>query len=448
MEAPAQVSGKRSRAWAWAAVSVVFAAAAARLLWFVHRYAVNVVFWDQWDYLDPEFNGASLARMFLQQQGTPRQGIGAWVIAAVHQLSGWDGRVEAFAAAFIMLIAGVLAIRVAVKLTGRLSPFDAAIPLTFATIHAFELYIGTVNLAHGPIPVLLVVGFVLAMQMEDERWRLAVMLGLNFLAIYTGFGICLGVVTVILFAAQLWGAWGEKARRVRLGAALVVAVLSLASFRLNYEFQPSVACFKFPDDHPTNYVWFASRMFVRALGGVGDRGVRVPVAFAVYALVVGTGVWSFVRLIRSRGTDRNAAAVFVFTAFSIAFTALTAVGRVCTGVEMAESSRYVGYTLLGIVGVYLALRASELRPQVKHALLVAVVLLFAGKELLARQRNRQEMEWYANGKRAWVACYLRIEDIHRCDEEAGFQVHPSPELSDVPRKLQFLKQNRYSLFKE
>jgi hypothetical protein len=38
-------------------IASVFLVATARLAWFVDRYAANLIFWDQWDFLNGLFVG-------------------------------------------------------------------------------------------------------------------------------------------------------------------------------------------------------------------------------------------------------------------------------------------------------------------------------------------------------------------------------------------------------
>lgn len=58
------------------AVSSVAAALAVRLFALVDRHAVNILFWDQWDFFGPLFRDHNLWDIFSWQSGPHRMGIG------------------------------------------------------------------------------------------------------------------------------------------------------------------------------------------------------------------------------------------------------------------------------------------------------------------------------------------------------------------------------------
>lgn len=49
-----------------------------------------------------------------------------------------------------------------------------------------------------------------------------------------------------------------------------------------------------------------------------------------------------------------------------------------------------------------------------------------------------------DGKQVWEACYLRIEDIERCNSATGFAIYPT--LTDLQARLAYLKQHQLNLF--
>ena len=80
---------------------------AIRLADFVNRYAVNILYWDQWDFLRGLFDGADLWSLFRWQHGPQRQGLGNLIIAVLYSATGWDGRVDAAATAVVMLLSTI-----------------------------------------------------------------------------------------------------------------------------------------------------------------------------------------------------------------------------------------------------------------------------------------------------------------------------------------------------
>jgi hypothetical protein len=428
-------------------VVVAIFALTARLGWLINTHAVNVVFWDQWDFFTPEFEGQNLFAKFVHQHGPHRQGLGGWLMPMVHAATDWDGRAEAYVSVALMVASTALALLLIFRLHGALEPFDIAVPALLLTVHAFEQYVGTTNFSHGPLPVLLSVAFALSLTMHTESQRLAAMCLLCFCAVYTGFGIFLGILGPLVVGLQLWFGRTDAPRARRLGIALATMIASLASFWVGWTPSSAAACFHFPHEQPTDYLRFAGRMAARVLGGTGDGGIRVPIGIGLVLAQLGTNAWAVRRMIRSAGADTHATAIFCLTGFSVLFEAATAIGRVCMGLEAAEGPRYVAYGAVGVVGVYLAVREAPLPRAARVGLLSALVLFLGFKEFTSARENAELMNWYASGKRAWVDCYLAREDVDRCNDEAKFQIHPYPAAVGVAQKLAFLKAHGYSLFK-
>ena len=77
-----------------AIVLVVFQV--AQLFYAIDRYAVDVPFWDQWDFYDAFFKPHGLWEIFSWQHWPHRQGAGFFLIWATNELTGWDQRAQAF----------------------------------------------------------------------------------------------------------------------------------------------------------------------------------------------------------------------------------------------------------------------------------------------------------------------------------------------------------------
>src|SRR3981081_625139 len=102
----------RAIRWPWLAIPAATLAACARLLWIVHRYGVNIFFWDQWDYLDPLFGGDGLRTRCTWQHGPLREGVEYRVIDGAYALSGWDTRSDGLTAVVAMACAAIVLLAV------------------------------------------------------------------------------------------------------------------------------------------------------------------------------------------------------------------------------------------------------------------------------------------------------------------------------------------------
>jgi hypothetical protein len=78
----------------------------------------------------------------------------------------------------------------------------------------------------------------------------------------------------------------------------------------------------------------------------------------------------------------------------------------------------------------------------RHLLLAFLIVLVIPGHVHIPDRVR----WFADGKRAWSACYKQMEDIGFCDSFTSFPVYPNPERTQLKQKLDYLKQRRLNLF--
>src|SRR5581483_4261854 len=319
----------------------------ARLLLFVDRYAVNLLFGDQWSYYLPLFAGESPLRLFFWQWGAHRVGVGYLAIWALAQVSGWDSRYEAFFSAATVIVAAPLALWLKRRLAGRLSLWDAAIPALCMTLFQYEVFLAAPALFNR-VPLVLMLLYALCLTLELSTLRYALLLALNLLSLYTGYGLFLGLITPPLLALELLE--DARLRAVKLGA-LAISLASLAAFFSGYVVTPSVDCFVFPDPRPVRYLQFSAMEFETVLGFRHEFDWRSPLP--LLALLVGAGACAW-QTLRARDT-RRALPIAVLFACAFLFAANAAVGRVCLGLGAAHASRYVNYLIPGFLGFYLML---------------------------------------------------------------------------------------------
>ena len=102
-----------------------------RILNYIDDFAVNILYWDQWDFNQGLFSDYSLTDLFLQQHGPHRQGLGALVIKLVSNLTNWSSRAESFTIGIILIIAGLSALFLTKMWNGRLKAQDLAVFIPF-----------------------------------------------------------------------------------------------------------------------------------------------------------------------------------------------------------------------------------------------------------------------------------------------------------------------------
>lgn len=427
-------------------IALAFTALAVRLAWFIDRYAVNLLYLDQWDFLSGLFEGADSWTLFRWQHGPQRQGLGNLITAVVLARSGWNERVDGAVSAATMLVAGLAALWLLKRLCGRLLAWDVAVPLLFLSTVPVQSYLVTPNLAHGPLPVLFLMVYGLALTVGSHVQRAVLIAAINFLAVNTGFTVLLAWITpvVLLLFAMTPGL--SRLERAVYGASCVASLATAAFFMRGFVFVTSVDCYQFPHERPWEYVPFVGRMLARPFNVPLDlfRGELLSTAIAVGA--IGFTGYSAFRAVRSRGESPLWNVTSLLMGFTLSFGFATAVGRICIGMSAAESSRYIPYLVPALFAFYLTLRRG-LPSGWKHSLALGIfVLACVAKE--TSDRVAFEATYESNAKRSWHDCYLRRHDISECNSSSERAIYPAPEATRLQQKLDWLEARGYNLFQD
>ena len=452
-----QVSIRESKAGAlWEAplvigVSVILA---ARLFLLVSRNAVNIFYTDQWDFYDATlFQKHPLWEIFRWQYGPPRLGLGPLISKLLEPYFRWNSRGEAFLATAIVTAAAVAALYLKTRLWGRLRWFDLAIPLIFFTPAQFESLWITPDLAHGPLPLLLIVLYCLALTCESTIARYTLALILNFVAIYTGFGLLIGFITPLWLLLDYYSRREAGQSANWLLVLLALSLASLGSFFVGYRLDPDAQCFSLQPHGVARYLNFAMLMLAHFLGARSSRpfvwGLLGGALLAAMLLVVasfGRRFW------KRRGYADGNLIPAVLAGYGLIFCFATAYGRACFGPYVAFSSRYTEYVELGMLGLYLyalGLHAPGfLGPWARKALPVLLLIFLTMGAGAIQREDLSDMRYYLSAKESWRKCYLKTEDIRGCDEAVQFTIYPVAERTGLKEKLEYLKRTKQNLYSD
>jgi hypothetical protein len=420
-----------------------FVVLSARLLAYVREYSVDILFWDQWDFLEGLFAETDGWTLFRWQHGPHRQGLGGLVLRAVYALTRWSVRAEVMASASIVIAAAGLALITLWRLTRTPSWTDATVPLLCLTPAMGEIFVGASNPAHGPLPMLLVFGLACAWTLHSPIARALCVSLLGFLGTFTGFGFFVGLVNPVLFAAELIHA-PEGRTRTSAAFGLGASVLTLVTFFWGWKFFTAAPCFQFPHPRPYEYLTYSGLILGHPLGMNRLGGVRSLLAptLAVGSLVLAG--WALWRLFKYDSPVERVITLLI--GFTTIFAFNTAVGRVCFGVETAATSRYVPYAVPGWIGVLVIARLWVRAPE--RWMLVATLLVFAATRAFQTRADDRMGREFAEGKRRWAECYRARGDIAGCDSATGFRIYPDPSATGLKAKLDFLEARHLNLFRE
>jgi hypothetical protein len=409
----------------------------------VTTYAVNLFFFDEWDIYDGLFHASPWWHFFMHQHGPHRQGLGVTIVAWLLRGTNWDSRVQAYAIAAAIVLAMALAIRLKTIILGPLWFFDVIIPVIFLGLGQWEILLSGPGPSAQAFPLLLLVAYSLAWVQKKVWLRYTAIAVLNFLLIYTGYGIFVAVITLTLLLLDCYHR--VKMRRGNVIApflAWVASAASLASFFHGYVFNPAVDCYHFPYRNPAAYPWFMGLMFAKFLGI--KHGVVFPalVGIAVVIVLAGVLVRNLWLVLQGGGAQDGGLVVVILTGYSLLYAGAAAIGRVCLGMEAAGSSRNLTLLIPGFLGIYFHLlmsRRGHHRTLLVTALLVAVL---PG----CIQRNHKEIESFSAMKHAWKDCYRASENVQYCDSFSHLQLYPWPDTIHLQDKLNYLKRNRLNLY--
>src|SRR5206468_5438587 len=96
--------------------------------------------------------------------------------------------------AFVVL-AAVLALLLKWRVVGELSWTDVVIPALLLTPRQWELFVASPNPSHSAMPLVLLLLLALARTIRSRGLRDALLIVIDFGAVFTGFGFFIGVLT-------------------------------------------------------------------------------------------------------------------------------------------------------------------------------------------------------------------------------------------------------------
>ncbi len=430
-------------------ISVVSLFMSIRLLRFVSQYAVNLIFYDEFGFMSPIFDHQDLWTVFRWQHGPHRQGLGGVISKFLMDWSGINIRVEAFAIAVVICLALVLVLLLKRLLFGRFHWMDVLFPVAVLTLYQFEIFIVTPNLAHSATPLFLVFFYSVSWLIKNRYIRYAALLFSNFLLLFTGFGIFMGIITVLILSIEVYSAFRgkQKSQGMLSLSALILSLASIAVFLQDYTFYPAVDCFGFSPRFTIRYPAYIALIFSKFFGiqfrenVVISIGIGLLITLAMAATMLKHG-WNFLH--NPFGRDQTSKIIFILTGFSLIYTTFTAVGRVCLGMDSAQSSRYMSLIIPGFVGMLFSLYTIQ-RPSLSLALFCLAFLLL-GKTLLPFAKiDQSTVDYFHDAKINWKECYLKIENVDECNRQAYLNIYPQTDDYIVAR-LQYFKQNHLNLY--
>jgi hypothetical protein len=387
----------------------LIAFAALQTLWFVRRFGVNCVYWDEWEWVRPLWNQLS-ATQFWSQQNEHRIPVGALLIVGLYRITGVDTRSAMFASwVCLALITVILMVRLRHARPGASLLALAPIAILVFSLRQYE------NLLWGfQLTLTLSAFFVVA--------ALA-LLGRGHLRLAGAIGCAVGASLSFASGLMVWPAGlaqllalhrADKTMPLRptilwlAGAAVTAAAYLYGWKRPGYLPRANVL------EEPLRFFLYFVGLFGAPLAGDFWPAIGVGFVICVVAGFALTLAW------RARASeDAFPLSLLVFTTLN---ALLLTFGRSGFGLAGVMSSRYVVFTLLGVVATYLlVLRATATRNGVL-ALGALLSLIAAGTfTSIVEDRNRGRAIFGERRERAEILRTYRTQP----DSEL-LKVHPNP----------------------
>jgi hypothetical protein len=425
----------------------------------IARFQPNMLFMDQWDYLNPLFNHDGWAARFLQQQGPVREGLGLIITGWILDATAWDVRYDSLWGATILLVATMLAVQLKWKMTGTLRLSDAWIPLLFLSLGQFETVVSTPNQSHSVLPLTLILLTAIVWLSPRPAVRYLVAGALGVMLTFTGFGLFAGgVITMLLAARVLRHARAHEYRSVwpaAIGLAAVVA--GWYQFSIGYTFQPAVEGFRFPWTPWTDYVRFIVLMQNLPTAHIGDAPRHYLFGSILALIVTGAAVYVASIWVR-RGASLHNDVLALLIGSGVLYVLSTAAGRVPLGVSAGTAPRYLSLMLPIWLGMYLLAARFPRRVLPAVTLLVGLIALLPyssmGRRPLAdwpgalgvRPWQYDVMVLFGINKVVWADSYLATGSWEAAQSAVVQVIHPSPAGSNFDGKLRFLRDHQLTFF--
>ncbi len=418
-----------------------------RLFSFISHYSVNILFYDQLAFYSPLFDYKNLWQVFSWQHGPHREGIGLVITAILANATHWNSKADAFAAGIILSLALLCALVLKWRLFGSITFADITIPFIFLTLFQYEALVVVPNLSYGVSPLLLIMLYCLALLLDKQIKRYLIILILNFLLIYTGFGVFMGLLTMVILLIDIYQ---SRHRRKDFYVAIIdffLALVSNFSFLISYHFDPAIPNFSLSVSNLLQYPFFVS-MMLSAYWGWHALVVGQPIAIIagsfILLMLIAVLVFRGRRLFRyGLYFDHKNLVMVILIGYSLLFCLFTAVGRTPLGLQQAQVSRYLTLLIPAFLALYFHLQTIR-NVKLRQLFLSAYFIMSIVGSLPIRMIDALPLKNY-NDKINWKTCYLQYEDVNRCDQLTQFHIYPVNN-DDLQNKLFYLKKHQLNLF--
>lgn len=382
-----------------------------RLLCFVELNAVNLLFSDYWTYLRPMFEGGGAWYRFMYQHGPHRQGFGFLISGFLLECSNWNVNVDSYFIGLLLCLSNVVFLCCIRRLRGHFEIWDLVFPILILSPIHYETILLAGNSSHSIMPFFLVSLVCFLFTFKESITITLGMLALGFLLLFTGFGFFAGLILLIyLLSRSLLRVIGKKYQGFDL-LIILLPVFSLVLYFLTYDLH--FATYDFSLKPPTGYEYLEFLSYLWA----GVFQVRAPYALSLGLILLSSVFLALFLSVRKRDFNSSMKITLFLLASSLIYSIAVTTGRISTGPNFAQGSRYMILATSGIFGLYFFV--NSLKNQKVSRILAGGLLLLSSNDLFLDKTHSDVLNGFQSMKRNFLTHYSKDKTLSEVQLAAG-----------------------------
>jgi cbb3-type cytochrome oxidase subunit 3 len=416
-------------------------------LFFIKTYAVNVSAWDDLRFVplfDKVYTGHLSFGDLFAQHNEHRIFFPRLAMLGLGVLTHHNTNIECYFSWFLLCLIGCVLFLVYIREFGtKETALVAFIPISwliFSVRQSGNLLSGF-QMQFYMMILFLILAFYLLATSSSLRWRFALSVACGVISTFSlANGLLVWPIGLMLI---LWMRQSQpkELRRLYLKMGAIWCLIGIAvfiSYLASYHDLSGHIKFEYLMQHPLSVILY----FVAALGGFINvsRYTAYAIGLVLFSLFAYAGV-SIVYRSKARLSTAFSLSLMLFVLGSVV---LLTWGRSFFGVEEAMTSRYTSVTILGIVGLYLAIISSKTKfVDLRRLLLVFLIILIIAGCAHAYVGGITDGRWWRNWSN-WQAYELSTYRV-QSDDTLKNLIWP-PSVQQVREAAEVLEKYRLNVF--
>ncbi len=384
-----------------------------KLLYFIKQQAVNLLYSDHWTYLKPLLEDQGALSRFTYQHGPHRQGLGFLISGYLLEISNWNTNLDSYFMGIVLILSNLAFLYLLRLLNGKISITDFIPSILILSPLHYETILLAPNSSHSIVPFFLIIiscfGFIIKNKIIANIYTLV----LAYLLLFTGFGVFAGLILFAIVNVRYILLILKQRDILLCLSGLLFTCLSLFHYFFTYNIH--FATYDFTLNAPTGSEYLRFLCFLWA----GVFQIRPPFALIIGALVVSSMVFALLlniyQLKKSLAISNQISLYLIVSA--LIYTIATTTGRISTGEDFAQGSRYMTLAITGILGIYILI--SSLKNFHLISFFNFILFVFSLNNINLDTTHKEVLEGFQNIKRRFLTAYSPNKTLAENEATAG-----------------------------